>query len=80
MQTKSQPSPNQTRTGVRKVRIDAEQAGQRVDNFLRRELPGLPKGRLYRLLRRGEVRVGEASRDGLAQGAIFLVVRVAPTR
>ena len=57
MQTKSQPSPNQTRTGVRKVRIDAEQAGQRVDNFLRRELPGLPKGRLYRLLRRGEVRV-----------------------
>ena len=44
-------------TGVRKVRIDAEQAGQRIDNFLRRELPGLPKGRLYRILRRGEVRV-----------------------
>lgn len=42
---------------VRKVRIDAEQAGQRIDNFLRRELPGLPKGRLYRILRRGEVRV-----------------------
>jgi len=43
--------------GVRKVRIDAEQAGQRIDNFLRRELPGLPKGRLYRMLRKGEVRV-----------------------
>jgi len=28
-----------------------------VDNFLRRELPGLPKSRLYRMLRRGEVRV-----------------------
>lgn len=44
-------------SAVRKVRIDAEQAGQRIDNFLRRELPGLPKGRLYRILRKGEVRV-----------------------
>ena len=44
-------------TAVRKVRIDSEQAGQRIDNFLRRELPGLPKGRLYRVLRKGEVRV-----------------------
>jgi 23S rRNA pseudouridine955/2504/2580 synthase len=45
------------RSGVRKVRIDNELAGQRIDNFLRRELPGLPKGRLYRVLRKGEVRV-----------------------
>jgi 23S rRNA pseudouridine955/2504/2580 synthase len=44
-------------TGVRKILIDDEQAGQRIDNFLRRQLPGLPKGRLYRILRRGEVRV-----------------------
>jgi len=44
-------------TGVRKILIDDEQAGQRIDNFLRRHLPGLPKGRLYRILRRGEVRV-----------------------
>jgi len=45
------------RAGVRRLRIDAEQAGQRIDNFLRRELPGLPKSRLYRVLRKGEVRV-----------------------
>ena len=44
-------------SGVRKLRIDDELAGQRIDNFLRRELPGLPKGRLYRILRKGEVRV-----------------------
>lgn len=54
--------PNENRqgtrqAGVRKLRIDSEQAGQRIDNFLRRELPGLPKGRLYRILRKGEVRV-----------------------
>lgn len=44
-------------TRVRKVRVSAERAGQRIDNFLRNELPGVPKGRVYRLLRRGEVRV-----------------------
>jgi len=44
-------------TGVRKVTVDADRAGQRIDNFLRGELPGVPKGRVYRLLRRGEVRV-----------------------
>ena len=47
----------QRHTGVRHVTVDGEFAGQRIDNFLRRELPGLPRGRLYRLLRRGEVRV-----------------------
>ena len=44
-------------TQVRKVSIDAERAGQRIDNFLRGQLPGVPKSRVYRLLRRGEVRV-----------------------
>jgi 23S rRNA pseudouridine955/2504/2580 synthase len=57
MQQKSEKAPATVANKVRKVRIDAEQAGQRIDNFLRRELPGLPKGRLYRILRRGEVRV-----------------------
>lgn len=57
MHEKSHDTDAPQRTRVRKVRIDGEQAGQRIDNFLRRELPGVPKGRLYRLLRRGEVRV-----------------------
>lgn len=42
---------------VRKIRIDEEQAGQRIDNFLRTQLPGVPKSRVYRILRKGEVRV-----------------------
>ena len=57
MQQKSQEIAANAMTRVRKVQIDAEGAGQRIDNLLRRELPGVPKGRLYRLLRRGEVRV-----------------------
>ncbi len=57
MQEKSSRKAAPQPTAVRKVRVDAEHAGQRIDNFLRRELPGVPKGRLYRILRRGEVRV-----------------------
>ena len=57
MQEKSEVRAGTGKARVRKVRIDAELAGQRIDNFLRRELPGVPRGRLYRLLRRGEVRV-----------------------
>lgn len=57
MQEKSPPEARSQVTGVRKLRIDADRAGQRIDNFLRTELPGVPKGRVYRLLRRGEVRV-----------------------
>jgi 23S rRNA pseudouridine955/2504/2580 synthase len=57
MQRKSPNERSGQAVGVRKVSIDADHAGQRVDNFLRRELPGVPKGRLYRLIRRGEVRV-----------------------
>jgi 23S rRNA pseudouridine955/2504/2580 synthase len=54
---KSEDSPGETRTKVRKVVVDADRVGQRIDNYLRTELPGVPKSRLYRLLRRGEVRV-----------------------
>lgn len=70
----------QEKSKVRKVSIDADLAGQRIDNFLRRELPGVPKGRLYRLLRRGEVRVNGGrirAEYKLAEGD---EVRVPPVR
>ncbi len=57
MQENSTAAAKSRVTGVRKVRVGQERAGQRIDNFLRTELPGVPKGRVYRLLRRGEVRV-----------------------
>jgi 23S rRNA pseudouridine955/2504/2580 synthase len=57
MQEKSNRTPDGVRAAVRKVRIDSENAGQRIDNFLRKQLPGVPKSRVYRLLRRGEVRI-----------------------
>lgn len=80
MPEKSGKSVAGARSGVRKVRIDAEGAGQRVDNFLRKELPGVPKSRLYRLLRRGEVRIngGRARADHRLQAGDE--VRIPPAR
>ena len=42
---------------VRMEVIDEARAGQRVDNFLLRIAQGVPKSRIYRMLRGGEVRV-----------------------
>ncbi len=49
----------QDKPAVQWVDIAAEQAGQRIDNFLLRTLKGVPKSRIYRLLRKGEVRVNK---------------------
>lgn len=47
----------QRRAGVRHVTVSEDFAGQRLDNFLSRELKGVPRGHIYRLLRTGQVRV-----------------------
>ena len=39
--------------------VAADDAGQRLDNFLRKRYPALPKSRIYQMLRRGEVRVNK---------------------
>jgi 23S rRNA pseudouridine955/2504/2580 synthase len=47
------------KTSVCYVAISNDQAGQRIDNFLIARLKGVPKSRIYRLLRKGEVRVNK---------------------
>ena len=46
-----------SRGKVQRVLAGAAGEGQRLDNFLLRMLAGVPRSRVYRLLRRGEVRV-----------------------
>lgn len=65
---------------VSKVTIDAEAAGQRLDNFLFRRLKGVPKSRVYRMLREGEVRVsGRRAKPDYKLGAGD-EVRIPPAR
>lgn len=46
-------------SGVQLLSISDDQAGQRVDNFLLAYLKGIPKTRIYKMIRKGEVRVNK---------------------
>ena len=43
--------------------ITADEAGQRIDNFLMRHFKTVPRSRVYRLLRKGEVRINRKRVD-----------------
>ena len=45
------------KTKVQKLRINEDESGQRIDNFINRKFKGLPRSKIYRIIRRGEVRV-----------------------
>jgi 23S rRNA pseudouridine955/2504/2580 synthase len=45
------------RTTVRQFEVTAEEAGQRLDNFVHKHLGDIPRSRVYRVIRKGEVRV-----------------------
>ena len=47
------------RPAVRYLTVDENYSGQRLDNFLNRELKGVPRTRLYKALRKGEIRVNK---------------------
>jgi 23S rRNA pseudouridine955/2504/2580 synthase len=66
--------------GVRRVRAGAVSEGQRLDNFLLRELAGVPRSRVYRLLRRGEVRVNGKRKQADYRLAADDEVRLPPVR
>lgn len=51
------PTEESPPSKVRHVVVDADFAGQRLDNYLLRELKGVPKSRIYRIIRKGEVRI-----------------------
>ena len=44
-------------TGVRHVEVGKAEDGQRIDNFLLRRAPGVPRSHIYKVMRKGQVRV-----------------------
>ncbi|WP_019613431.1 23S rRNA pseudouridine(955/2504/2580) synthase RluC [Psychromonas ossibalaenae] len=65
---------------VRILEITQENAQQRIDNFLRLHLKGVPKSMIYRIVRKGEVRVNKKRikpEYKLQQGDL---VRIPPVR
>ena len=47
------------RQGVRKVVVDEDNHGQRVDNYLMAQIRDVPRSIIYRIIRKGEVRVNK---------------------
>src|ERR1700736_470214 len=60
--------------------ITADEAGQRIDNFLMRHFKSVPRSRVYRLLRKGEVRVNRKRVDAEYKIAEGDEVRLPPVR
>jgi len=72
--------PNTPPTKVQFVEINADNDGQRIDNFLMSKLKGLPKSRVYKILRSGEVRVNKGRIKPSHRLAIGDIVRIPPVR
>jgi len=68
----------ETKTPVQFIEVDAEYAGQRIDNFLLTRLKGVPKSAIYKVLRKGEVRVNKGRIKPEYKLAAGDVVRVPP--
>ncbi|MDW5443679.1 RluA family pseudouridine synthase [Polaromonas sp. SM01] len=62
------------------VTVDADFAGQRLDNFLIRQLKGVPKTHVYRIIRSGEVRINKGRVSADTRVAAGDVVRLPPVR
>jgi 23S rRNA pseudouridine955/2504/2580 synthase len=57
------PRPRGPKSPLTLRTIAADEAGQRIDNFLMRHFKTVPRSRVYRLLRKGEVRVNRKRVD-----------------
>ena len=67
-------------SSVQLIEVPPELAGQRIDNFLVNVLKGVPKTLIYRILRKGEVRVNKGRIKPEYKIQAGDIVRVPPVR
>ncbi len=67
-------------TFPRQIVVDTSHDGQRLDNFLLTRLKGLPRFRVYRIIRRGEVRINSRRARPDTRLAVGDKVRIPPVR
>ncbi len=65
---------------VQWVEITEDNCDQRLDNFLITRLKGVPKSRIYRIVRKGEVRVNKGRVDVKYRLSVGDIVRIPPIR
>ncbi len=69
-----------TGVSIKFITVDAESAGQRLDNFLFRHLKGVPKTHVYRIIRSGEVRLNKGRVQAETRIEAGDVLRIPPLR
>jgi 23S rRNA pseudouridine955/2504/2580 synthase len=74
------PAADAQRSGVRQIEVDSEGAGTRLDQFLTRLLPSVPRSRVFRIVRKGEVRVNGKRASPEQRLQEHDIVRVPPIR
>jgi 23S rRNA pseudouridine955/2504/2580 synthase len=72
--------PGEPGRGVTHVEVTVDDAGTRLDNFLVRQLKDVPRAHVYRLLRKGEVRVNKKRARGDQRVVLGDIVRIPPVR
>ncbi|MFM7802630.1 MAG: RluA family pseudouridine synthase [Limnohabitans sp.] len=65
---------------VKTLLVDEESAGQRLDNYLLRNLKGVPKTHVYRIIRTGEVRINKGRVNADTRVQTGDLVRIPPLR
>lgn len=65
---------------VRYTEINAEEDGQRLDNYLLRVLKGVPRSHIYRMIRNGEVRLNKKRAQASSRVYEGDSVRIPPVR
>jgi 23S rRNA pseudouridine955/2504/2580 synthase len=73
-----QPDSAPIRAGVQRFEVTEDEAGQRLDNYLHKRLGGLPKSRIFRIIRKGEVRVNGKRASPETRLVLADTVRVPP--
>ncbi len=76
----SEDNVAQGRTGVRYLEVAEDEAGLRLDKFLTQHLPGVPRTRLFRMIRKGEVRLNGRRTGPEMRLAASDRIRVPPLR
>lgn len=69
---------NTKKHSARFVTIDSSSEGQRIDNFLMRELKNTPRSYIYRIIRKGEVRVNKKRTKPVYKLKLSDMVRIPP--
>src|SRR6202163_435379 len=68
------------RTEVQHLEVSEDEAGQRLDNYVQKRLGSVPRSRVYRVIRKGEVRVNGKRAGPETRLALNDRIRIPPVR